>query len=341
MAAATRQPRRRALAWGLPGLILASSLTAANTLEEVRERGFLRCGVIEGSPGYSILDSDGNRVGFDIDHCKTISAAVFGKVSIEYVPITPNTVFTLLQSGGIDIFPGGATWSFTRDTTMGLDFTGVYMWAGQGFVVRRSAGVDRVADLDGATICVAQGTTLEQNLADYFDANGLRYTAITFADIDKGLQAYLADRCDAFTNERVSTAGRISVWPDRDQHVILDEVISKEPMAALVRQDDARWRDIALWAFNARIAAEELGINQANVERMREESQDQEVQRLLGVQGNFGEKLGLSNDWAYDIIRIVGNYEDMWNRHFAPLGVSRGLNRTWRDGGLMSALPYR
>jgi general L-amino acid transport system substrate-binding protein len=341
MAAATRQPRRRALAWGLPGLILASSLTAANTLEEVRERGFLRCGVIEGSPGYSILDSDGNRVGFDIDHCKTISAAVFGKVSIEYVPITPNTVFTLLQSGGIDIFPGGATWSFTRDTTMGLDFTGVYMWAGQGFVVRRSAGVDRVADLDGATICVAQGTTLEQNLADYFDANGLSYTAITFADIDKGLQAYLADRCDAFTNERVSTAGRISVWPDRDQHVILDEVISKEPMAALVRQDDARWRDIALWAFNARIAAEELGINQANVERMREESQDQEVQRLLGVQGNFGEKLGLSNDWAYDIIRIVGNYEDMWNRHFAPLGVSRGLNRTWRDGGLMSALPYR
>jgi len=336
-------PRASTLRW--PGsillLALACGAAGADTLAEVRERGFLRCGVIEGSPGYSILDDEGNRIGFDIDHCKTVSAAVFGKVSIEYVPITPNTVFTLLQSGGIDIFPGGATWSFTRDATMGLDFTGVYMWAGQGFVVRKSTGVRRIADLDGATICVAQGTTLEQNLADYFDAAGLRYTALTFADIDKGLQAYRSDRCDAFTNERVSTAGRISVWPDRDEHVILDEVISKEPMAALVRQDDARWRDIALWAFNARIAAEELGINQANVSRQRKESQNQEVRRLLGVQGNLGLKLGLSNDWAYDIIRIVGNSEDMWNRHFAPLGVSRGLNRTWRDGGLMSALPYR
>jgi general L-amino acid transport system substrate-binding protein len=322
-------------------LTLTASLSVADTLEEVRERGFLRCGVIEGSPGYSTVDDKGNRVGFDIDHCKTISAAVFGKVSLEFVPITPNTVFTLLQSGGIDIFPGGATWSFTRDTTMGLDFAGVYMWAGQGFVVRKSSGVTRVADLDGATICIAQGTTLEQNLADHFDANGWRYTAITFADVDKGLQAYRSDRCDAFTNERVSTAGRIQVWPDRDEHLILDEVISKEPMAALVRQGDARWRDIALWSFNARVAAEELGINQANVEQMRRESQNQEVQRLLGVHGNFGQALGLSNDWAYDIIRIVGSYEDMWNRHFAPLGVSRGLNRPWKDGGLMSALPYR
>jgi general L-amino acid transport system substrate-binding protein len=322
-------------------LALTASLGVADTLEEVRKRGFLRCGVIEGSPGYSTVDDKGNRVGFDIDHCKTISAAVFGKVSLEFVPITPNTVFTLLQSGGIDIFPGGATWSFTRDTTMGLDFAGVYMWAGQGFVVRKSSGVTRVADLDGATICIAQGTTLEQNLADHFDANGWRYTAITFADVDKGLQAYRSDRCDAFTNERVSTAGRIQVWPDRDEHLILDEVISKEPMAALVRQGDARWRDIALWSFNARIAAEELGINQANVEQMRRESQNQEVQRLLGVHGNFGPALGLSKDWAYDIIRIVGSYEDMWNRHFAPLGVSRGLNRTWKDGGLMSALPYR
>jgi general L-amino acid transport system substrate-binding protein len=322
-------------------LALTASLGVADTLEEVRKRGFLRCGVIEGSPGYSTVDDKGNRVGFDIDHCKTISAAVFGKVSLEFVPITPNTVFTLLQSGGIDIFPGGATWSFTRDTTMGLDFAGVYMWAGQGFVVRKSSGVTRVADLDGATICIAQGTTLEQNLADHFDANGWRYTAITFADVDKGLQAYRSDRCDAFTNERVSTAGRIQVWPDRDEHLILDEVISKEPMAALVRQGDARWRDIALWSFNARVSAEELGINQANVEQVRRESQNQEVQRLLGVHGNFGQALGLSNDWAYDIIRIVGSYEDMWNRHFAPLGVSRGLNRTWKDGGLMSALPYR
>lgn len=325
----------------LVALLSATAPLCADTLADVRERGFLRCGVIEGSPGYSTVNDAGERVGFDIDHCLTIAVAVFGEPKVEYVPITPNTVFTLLQSGGIDIFPGGATWSFTRDTTMGLDFTGVYMWAGQGFVVRRSSGVRRIADLDGATICVAQGTTLEQNLADYFDAHGLHYTSVTFADIDKGLQAYRADRCDAFTNERVSTAGRISVWPDRADHLILDEVISKEPMAALVRQGDARWRDIALWSFNAQIAAEELGVNQANVTEMRATSQNQEVRRLLGVQGNFGKALGLSNDWAYRIILVVGNYEDQWNRHFAPLGVSRGLNRSWRDGGLMSALPFR
>ena len=325
------------LVLGMMGLGAAQ----ADTLEEVRKRGFLRCGIIEGSPGFSTIDDEGNRLGFDIDHCKTISAAVFGKISIEYIPITPHTVFTLLQSGGLDIFPGGATWTYLRDTALGLDFTGVYMYAGQGFVVRRDANIKAIADLDGATICVAQGTTLEQNLADYFDANTLRYIAITFADMDKGLQAYRAKRCDAFTNERGATAGRIFNWLDRDEHVILDQVISKEPFAALVRQGDARWRDIALWSFNAQIAAEELGVNQANVDAMRENSRDAEVKRLLGVDGNFGRRMGLADDWAYRIIKIVGNYDDMWQRHFAPIGLSRGLNALWKDGGLHSALPFR
>ncbi len=332
---------RRGIPIAVIGCLAGLASTHADTLSEVTERGFLRCGIIEASPGFSSVTDAGKRVGFDIDHCKTISAAVFGEVSIEYMPITPATVFTLLQSSGIDIFPGGATWSFRRDTTLGLDFTGVYLYAGQGFVVRRDAGVERVRDLDGATICVAQGTTLEQNLADYFDAHGLRYRPVTFADADKGLQAYRADRCDAFTNERTSTAGRIHSWPDRDEHVILPEVISKEPMAALVRQDDPRWRDIARWAFNVRVAAEELGINQANVDEMRAASRNAEVRRLLGVDGNFGPALGLSNDWAYDIVRIVGNYDDMWARHFAPLGLGRGLNANWKDGGLHSALPFR
>lgn len=322
-------------------VLLAIAGARADTLDEVRERGFLRCGVIEGSPGFSTVDESGERVGFDIDHCKTISAAVFGRISIQYVPITPHTVFTLLQSGGLDIFPGGATWTFTRDASLGLDFTGVYLYAGQGFVVRADSGVKRVEELDGATICIAQGTTLEQNLADWFDARGLKYTALTFADMDKGLQAYRSGRCDAFTNEQISTAARIHNWPDRDTHLILDQVISKEPMSALVRQGDARWRDIALWSFNARIAAEELGINQANVERMRATSQDAEVRRLLGVEGKFGAALGLRDDWAYQVIRLVGSYADLWERHFAPLGLSRGLNATWRDGGLHSALPFR
>ena len=327
---------------GLPALLcLASGAVVAGTLEEVRERGKLRCGIVESSPGFSSIDDAGQRVGFDIDHCKTISAAVFGEVRIEYVPVTPHTVFTLLQSGEIDIFPDGATWSFVRDVSLGLDYTGVYLYAGQGFVVRREAGIRSLRDLDGATICIAQGTTLEQNVADYFSANGMAYTPVTFADIDKGLQAYYVDRCDAFTNERLSTAGRIANWPDRAEHLILDEVISKEPFAALVRQDDPRWRDIARWSFNVRVAAEELGISQANVDAMRANSANAEVQRLLGLHGDFGEKLGLSNDWAYHIIRLVGNYNDMWERNFTPLGLQRGLNASWKDGGLHSALPFR
>jgi general L-amino acid transport system substrate-binding protein len=313
----------------------------AGTLEAVRARGFLRCAIVESSPGFSVINDRGERAGFDIDHCKTLAAAIFGEFKIEYVPVTPHTAFTLLQSGGVDVFPDGATWSFTRDVSLGLDYAGVYLFAGQTFLVRKDSGIRRVADLDGATICIAQGTTLEQNMADYFGARGLHYQALTFADIDTGLQAYHADRCDAFTNEGASTAGRIANWPDRDAHMIMEEVISKEPFGPMVRQDDPRWRDLVLWSFNALIAAEELGVNQANVEEQRKTSQVAEVQRLLGVNGAFGEKLGLSNDWAYDIIRLVGNYEDQWRRNFTPLGLSRGLNATWQNGGLHSALPFR
>ena len=337
----SRRGRRSYRVLGLICGLLMSMHSWADTLEDVSARGYLRCGIIESSPGFSSIDDQGERFGFDIDHCKTISAAIFGAMKIEYVPITPHTVFTLLQSGGIDIFPGGATWSFTRDTTMGLDYAGVYLYAGQGFVVRKDSGIRSLEDLDGATICVAQGTTLEQNLADYFDANGMHYTPVTFADMDKGLQAYRSDRCDTFTNERLSTAGRINAWSDRDQHLILEQVISKEPFGPLVRHDDPRWRDIARWSFNVRVAAEELGVDQANVDRLRETSPSVEVQRLLGVHGNMGAALGLSDDWAYSIIKLVGNYADLWARHFAPLGLERGLNATWKDGGLHSALPFR
>jgi general L-amino acid transport system substrate-binding protein len=329
------------LAFGALVLYLLAAPADAGTLEQVRERGYLRCGIVEASPGFSSVNDRGERVGFDIDHCKVIAAAIFGEFKIEYVPVTPHTAFTLLQSGGIDIFPDGATWSFTRDVALGLDYAGIYLYAGQGFLVRKDSGIRKVTDLDGATICIAQGTTLEQNLADYAIAHGIRYEALTFADIDKGLQAYHSDRCDAFTNEAASTAGRIRQWPDRDQHLILDEVISKEPFGPVVRQDDPRWRDIALWSFNAVVAAEELGITQANVDHMRAESQNAEVQRLLGVTDAFGEKLGLSNDWAYHIIKLVGNYADQWERNFTPLGLARGVNATWQDGGLHSALPFR
>lgn len=326
----------------IAGTLLIFAATAMpDTLDEVRERGHLRCGVIEGSPGFSVIDDKGERSGFDIDHCKTISAAVFGEISIEYIAITPHTAFTLLQSGGIDIFPGGATWTFLRDTSLGFDYTGVYFFAGQGFIVRKDSGVQSVDDLAGATICVAQGTTNEQNLADYFTARSMPFTSVTFADVEKGMQAYQEDRCDAFTTERTSIAGRVFGWPNRDEHFILSDMISKEPFGGLVRQGDPRWRDIALWSFNVRVAAEELGISQANVAAMRRNSQNPEIQRLLGVAGDFGEKLGLSADWAYDIIRLVGNYNDVWERNFAPMGLERGINALWSDGGLHSALPFR
>lgn len=333
------------LVWLTAAVLFASlciAVTArADTLGDVRARGALRCAIVEGSPGYSTMDGAGQRQGFDIDHCRTISAAVLGRISVEYVPITPQTAFTLLQSGGVDVFPGGATWTFLRDTSMGLDYTGVYLYTGQGFLVRRSSGIHSVAQLDGATICVAQGTTLEQNVADYFRAKGLRYRIVTFANLERGLDAYQADRCDTFTNERASLAGWIRVLQKPEDHVILEEVISREPMAGLVRQGDPRWRDIVLWAFNAQLAAEELGITQANVASVRASTSNGEAQRLLGVTGNFGAQLGLSPDWAYDIIKLVGNYADTWQRNFTPLGLERGPNRLWRDGGLFVPLPFR
>lgn len=328
------------------GMAAAAALTCAapveaDTLAAVTERGFLRCGITESGPGFSYIDASGKRAGFEVEHCNSVAAAIFGEIKVEYVMATPQTAFTLLQSGGIDLFPAGATWSFLRDASLGLDFAGVYFFDGQGFMVRKRSGVEKVSDLDSATICVLQGTTLEQNLADYFDDRGLTYSIITFGSADYAIEAYQGDRCDAVTMQRAALATRTTGLADRAEHVILEEVISREPQGALVRQADARWRDIVLWSFNVRLAAEELGISQDNVEEMRRMSSNREVQRLLGIYGDFGQKLGLPNDWAYQIIRLVGSYDDIWQRHLAPLGLERGPNRLWRDGGVMYSLPFR
>ncbi len=320
---------------------LSVNTARADTLDEVRERGYLKCGITESGVGFSYLNAEGKRAGFEIDHCNTIAAAVFGELKVEYVLATPQTGFTLLQSGAIDLFPAGATWSYLRDTSLGLDYAGIYFYDGQGFMVRKDKEVQRVTDLAGATICVAQGTTLEQNLADYFESVDLPYNLITFADTDKALEAYQADRCDALTMQRAALAARSAGMHDRSLHQVLDETISSEPQGPLVRQNDSRWRDIIWWSFNARLLAEVHGINQANVEQARSKSGNREVQRLLGVYGEFGEVLGLSNEWAYDIIRLVGNYEDVWQRNLAPIDLKRGPNRLWKDGGLMFALPFR
>lgn len=312
-----------------------------DTLDEVRERGYLLCGITENSPAFSTINENGERAGMDIDHCKTVSAAVFGKISVEYVSLTPHTAFTTLQSGGVDLFCGGASWTYLRDTALGLDFSGIYYYGGQGFIVHKDLGVSRVRELDGATVCVAQGTTNEQNLADYFYSRGLTYTALTFSDFDKGLHAYHMRRCDAFTTNRAGLAIRAMKFPDRDRHVILPDLISKEPQAAVVRQGDPRWRDIVFWSLNVRVAAEELNINQSNVAMLRANSTDPETRRLLGVTGGLGKRLGLSNEWAYNVIYLVGNYNDIWTRNFGYTGLERGLNALWTNGGLLFAVPVR
>jgi general L-amino acid transport system substrate-binding protein len=325
----------------LVSINIFSMAVNADTLDDIRTRGFLRCGITENTPGFSIINDAGEREGFFIEQCKTISAAIFGKFSIEYVPLTPNTAFVTLQAGGVDVFAAGATWTFIRDTSMGLNFTGVSYYAGQGFLVRKNANVSSVSDLDGATICITQGSTNEQNLSDYFILNKLTFTPVTFADMKQALDAYEAERCDAVTNERISLAVRKKTLENPEEHLIMKDMISKEPVGAVVRHGDDRWLDIIVWSFNVRIAAEELGINQANVEQLRKNSKNPEVQRLLGLSGNFGLNLGLSNDWAYQIIKLVGNYGDIWDRIFTPMGLERGLNDLWSRGGLLSALPFR
>jgi len=323
------------------GLMMCVFAARADTLESVRERGYLRCGITEANPGFSSVNSKGERIGFDIDQCRTVAVAIFGEAKIEYVPLTATTAFLTLQSGGVDVFAGGATWTYTRDSSLGLDFTYVYYIGGQGFLTRRENGVKQIADLEGATICIPQGTTTEQNLADYFSEKGLHYTALNFSDFNQALLAYRMGRCDAITENRAGLAIRARAFADSGRHVVLLDQISKEPQAAMVRQGDDRWRDILFWSFNARIAAEELGVNQANVEMERRESSNIEVQRLLGVVDNFGEKLGLTNDWAFNIIKHVGNYRDMWERNFSPFGLERGINSLWSDGGAMYAIPFR
>lgn len=323
-------------------LLIGSPAAAhADQLSQVLARGVLRCGVTESGPGFSYVNARGERAGMEVDNCKTVAVALFGAAKVQYVIVSPQTVFTMVQSGGIDLFAGGATWSFLRDVTLGVDFTGVYFYDGQGFMVRKASGIARVADLDGATICVTQGTTLEQNLADYFLAQGLKYDVVTFANAELAMQAYRTDRCDALSMQRAALAARRVAMPDPGEHVILGEMISSEPQAGVVRQGEPRWRDVVLWAFNVRVAAEEMGINQANVDSVRARSSSAAVKRLLGTQGNFGKTLGLNNDWAYNVVKQVGNYADLWQRNFVPIGLERGANALWRDGGLMAPLPFR
>jgi general L-amino acid transport system substrate-binding protein len=317
----------------------------ASTLDEVKQRGVLHCGVAPNIPGFAFTDDQGVKRGFDIDMCHALAAAVLGDAKkIEVTPLGLRDAFAALTTGAQDILTHRLTWTYNRDNGGGMEFVGTLFYDGQGFMVRKSLGVKSATELNGASICIAQGTTTELNVADFFRSHKLDYKIVTFAELDETRNAYEAGRCDAWSNDRGALAARGLALKNRDEHVILPETISKEPIGPIVRQGDAQWSHIARWTFAALIAAEELGITSANIDDIKATSTNPEVKRLLGVGDDLGQKNGLGADWAYQAIKQVGNYGEIFDRNIGPktrLGLSRGLNALWKDGGLLYAPPFR
>ena len=323
---------------------LTSSAAVAQTLNTVKTRGVLNCGSNTGLPGFSVPDAQGNWSGIDVDVCRAVAAAIFNDpTKVKFVPLTAKDRFTALQSGDVDVLVRNTTWTLSRDTALGLEFTGINYYDGQGFIVRKGLKVNSALELNDAAVCVQQGTTTELNLADFFRANKMRLKTVTFATLDEAVKAYDTGRCDAYTTDASGLYAARLKLAQPDEHIVLPEIISKEPLGPAVRHGDSQWADIVRWAFYAMVNAEELGINKANVDEMRK-SDNPDVKRLLGTEGNYGEQLGLTNPWAYQIIKHVGNYGESFERNVgqgSPLKISRGLNALWTKGGLQYAPPVR
>lgn len=328
----------------LIGTLAAGNAMAATTLESVKDRGHLQCGVTSGLPGFSQPDDKGHWTGIDVDTCRAVAAAIFGDGSkVQFTPLTAKERFTALQSGEIDVLSRNTTWTLTRDASLGLNFTGTNYYDGQGFLVRKKIGVSDASELDGATFCIQAGTTTELNLADYFRSNNMDFKPLVFDTSEQTVQGFASGRCDVLTSDRSQLAALRSKLADPSSAVILPNTISKEPLGPVVRQGDDQWFDIVKWALFTQINAEELGITSENVDKMKE-SDNPNIQRLLGTDGNMGEQLGLPADFGYDIIKEVGNYGEMYNRNVGPgtpLDLERGLNALWTEGGIMYAPPLR
>jgi general L-amino acid transport system substrate-binding protein len=330
------------------GALTAATLTAglagAATLDDVKSRGELICGVNTGLVGFAAPDANGNWSGFDVAVCQAVAAAVLGDPSkVKYVPTSGQTRFTALGSGEVDLLARNTTWTFSRDTDLKLQFTATNYYDGQGFMVRKDSGVTSAKELDGASICIQTGTTTELNLADYFKANNMSYQPITVDSNAEGEQQFLAGACDAYTTDASGLAATRAAFANPSDYVILPEIISKEPLGPFVRQGDDAWLNIVKWSFHAMAGAEELGVTAANVDAQLK-SADPNVQRLLGVTGNAGKNLGLDEQWAYRIVKQVGNYGESFERNVgmgSPLQIQRGLNALWKDGGLLYPLPIR
>mgnify|MGYP006285903283 CR=1 FL=1 len=338
--------RRFFIAAAVTVTALAATTAEAQTLAAVRARGTLICGVSQGFAGFSAPDSRGEMRGLDADYCRGLAAAVLGDpTKVRFVPLTAQARFAALQSGEIDVLYRNSTQTFLRDASLGLQQGPVNFYDGQGFAVRRDANVQRVQQLDGATICVAQGTTHELNLNDTFRALNIRFQPVVFERIDTMYQAFFSGRCDAMTQDASALAGAVgTVAPNPADYVVLPETISKEPLGPFTRNGDDQWTNIVEWLHHALVEAEEYGVTQANAEQQASGSQDATVQRLLGRTGDFGQRLGLDNRWALNAIRAVGNYAEVFERNVgqqSPLRLQRGHNAIWRNGGMMYAIPFR
>ena len=322
--------------------VLITGTAWGQTLDAVKGKGYVQCGVNTGLAGFSQPDSRGVWKGIDVDLCRAVAAAVFGDDSkVRYTPLTAQQRFTALQSGEVDILSRNTTWTITRDTGLGLNFAGVNYYDGQGFMVPKKLNVKSAKQLNGATVCVQPGTTTELNLADYFRANGMSFKPVVIEKLEEVVNAYFAGRCDVYTTD---VSGLVSVRasraPNPADHVILPEVISKEPLGPAVRHGDDRWLDVVKWSLYAMLEAEELGLSSKNIDQQAA-STNPSIQRFVGSTGDIGKMLGLDAKWAHNVVKQVGNYAESFEANLTPLGFERGLNRLWNQGGIMYPIPIR
>ena len=325
---------------------VAAGVSQASTLDEVKARGSLNCGVTTGLTGFAEPNASGEWEGFDVSLCRAVATAIFGDPSaVEFVPTTGQTRFTALASGEVDMLARNTTWTFSRDVDLKFEFTGVNYYDGQGFMVPASLGVSSALELDGATVCIQTGTTTELNLADFFSSNNMSYEPVPIETNAEAQQQYLANACDVYTTDASGLAATRATFEDPSAHVVLPEIISKEPLGPLVRHGDHEWGDIVRWTLNALITAEELGVTSANVAELAANSNaNKEINRLLGLEDGLGGMLGLEDNAFANVIAAVGNYGEIFEQNIGestPIGLARGLNAQWTDGGLLYSPPFR
>ncbi len=338
---------KKLIATIIAGAALATagvSAASAGTLEDVKAKGFVQCGVNPSLIGFGIADEKGEWSGIDVSFCRAVASAVFGDpTKVKFSPLNAKERFTALQSGEVDLLSRNTTWTMSRDSSLGLMFVGVIYYDGQGFMVRKSLGVSSALELSGAKVCTQTGTTTELNLADYFRSHNMPYEVVAFEKNEEVLQAYEAGRCDAYTTDASGLYAERLKLTNPDDHMILPEIISKEPLGPAVRQGDDKWFTIVKWTLFALINGEELGLTKANIDE-KKTSDNPEIKRFVGAEGDFGTGIGLTNEWAYNVIKNVGNYGEIFDANVGPstkLGIARGLNNLWSKGGIQYAPPIR